>query len=64
MNTTVNGQQCYFDYEAWNKNRKYLEYRELLLNMVGLRGIIDPKVIEDANEHIFANYPQYTEFKD
>lgn len=63
MNTIVNGQPCYFDYETWNKERRYLEYRELLLHMVGLRGIIDTKVIDGANEYIFANYPDYCEFK-
>lgn len=60
MNLEINGEKVWFDYESWKKEQLSLEYRELLMSMVGISAT--KNMVNAANKYIADHYPKYESF--
>lgn len=58
----LNGTPLYFDDEASKRHVLFIEYREKLLDLVGI-GASDA-LIKSANKYLYDNYAQYRDFID
>lgn len=56
----INGSKLYMNFEEYKTHQRFMDYKELLLELVGMYS--DEETISKANKYIFDNFERYREF--
>lgn len=60
MESLINGSKLYMNFEECKTYQRYIDYKELLLELVGINS--DEETISKANKYKFDKVKQYREF--